>query len=83
MGQRFDRTDPLKVQAENTGQAPTPWAWAIYRGSERSLIVRSRSEYSGPADALEAGLKAAATVGHRLRVEVVIEEVSPAGSASR
>lgn len=33
--QPFDRTAPLKVQAEEIGEAPTPWAWAIYRGADR------------------------------------------------
>ena len=70
----FDRTQPLWVQAEKNGEASTPWTWAIYRGADRFLIARSRPEYSERTSALEAGLKAAARVGQRLRVEVMAED---------
>jgi hypothetical protein len=68
----FDRNDPLRVQVEAVGKAPKVWAWAIYRGTNRFLITRSRPEYRERADALEAGFKAAAGVGRRLRAEVAI-----------
>lgn len=71
----FDRSHPLNVHAEATGEAPLAWAWAIYRGADRFLILRSRPEYEDRADALEAGLKAASDVGRRLRAEVVFEEL--------
>jgi hypothetical protein len=70
----FDRDDPLRVEAEAVGEASTPWAWAIYRGVNRFLIIRSRAEYHDRADALDAGLKAAVDVGRRLRTEVVVED---------
>lgn len=69
----FDRSEPLRVRAEAVSTGPTPWAWAIYRGTERFLIVRSRAEYREPAEALDAGLKAAGDVGNRLRAEVIVE----------
>jgi hypothetical protein len=72
----FDRDNPLRVQAEAVGEAPTLWAWAIYRGANRFLIARSRPEYRERADALAAGVKAAETVGHRLKVEIVLEEAT-------
>ena len=72
----FDRTEPLQVQVEAIGEAPTPWAWVIYRGAHRFLIARSRPEYRERADALAAGLKAAVEVGHRLRVEVVTQDTA-------
>jgi hypothetical protein len=52
-----------------------PWAWAIYRGTDRFLIARSRPEYQERTEALDAGLRAAVDVGRRLRVEVVTEDV--------
>ena len=70
----YDRSVPLSVQTEATGKAPTAWAWAIYRGAERFLILRSRPKYVNRADALEAGLRAAADVGRRLGAEVVLEQ---------
>jgi hypothetical protein len=70
----FDRTAPLTVHAEATGKAPSPWAWAIYRGANRFLITRSRPEYRERVDALEAGFKAAADVGRRLRAEIVVQD---------
>ena len=74
-GRPFDRTEPLRVQAEATGEAPRPWRWAIYRGADHFLIARSQAEYRERAEALEAGIKAAETVGQRLRVEILGEEV--------
>lgn len=62
----FDRSHPLNVRTEATGEAPLAWAWAIYRGADRFLILRSRPEYEDHADALEAGLKAATDIGRRL-----------------
>ena len=70
----FNRNDPLRVRAEAAGNDLTPWAWAIYRGANQFLIVRSRPEYRQRIEALQAGLKAAGEVGQRLRVEVVAEE---------
>jgi hypothetical protein len=70
----FSRAEPLRVHAEVTGEAPTLWAWAIYRGTDRFLIARSRPEYQERNEALEAGLRAAVDVGRRLRVEVVTED---------
>lgn len=72
--QRFDRTTPLRVRAEAVGEKPTPWAWAIYRGTPLFLIARSRPEYRKRTDALEAGSKAATDVGRRLRTEIIEEE---------
>ena len=69
----FDRSEPLRVRAESVSTGPTPWCWAIYRGADRFLIVRSRAEYQEPAEALDAGLKAAGHVGNRLRTEIIIE----------
>lgn len=70
----FDRTEPLRVRAEATGEAPEPWAWAIYRGDDCFLILRSRPEYRERIEALDAGFAAAMGVGRRLRAEVVIED---------
>lgn len=69
----FDRNEPLRVRAEAVSTGPAPWAWAIYRGVDRFLIVRSRPEFQEPAEALDAGLKAAGDVGNRLRAEVIVE----------
>ncbi len=73
----FDRSQPLTVRAEAINGEPTPWAWAIYRGPDRVLIVRSRPDFGDPAAALDAGLKAAGRVGNRLRTEVVAEAELP------
>lgn len=70
----FDRNEPLKVRAEAADTGLTPWAWAIYRGANQFLIVRSRHEYRQRIEALQAGFKAAGEVGQRLRVEVVVED---------
>jgi len=72
-GTPFDRSQPLRVRAEAIGSEPTPWGWAIYRGVNRVLIVRSCPEYRDPAAALDAGLKAAGVIGNRLRTEVIVE----------
>jgi hypothetical protein len=72
----FDRDNPLRVRAEAVGKAPKLWAWAIYRGSDRFLITRSRPDYYERANALEAGLKAAGDIGRRLRTEVVVEDTN-------
>jgi hypothetical protein len=69
----FDRSQPVTVRAEVINGEPTPWAWAIYRGPDRVLIVRSRPEFRDPAAALDAGLEAAGRVGNRLRTEVIVE----------
>ena len=69
----FDRSQPLRVRAEAIGSEPTPWGWAIYRGANRVLIVRSRPDYQDEAGALDAGLKAAGVIGNRLRTEVIVE----------
>ena len=66
----FDRNATLRVYAEAIGEASKPWAWAIYRGTGRFLITRSRPAYRERADALEAGFKAARDVSRRLRVDV-------------
>ena len=78
----FDRSAPLTVYVEPVGKAPKSWAWAIYRGANGFLITRSRPEYRERTDALEAGLKAAADVGRRLRVGVVAAEASHAQRVS-
>ena len=52
------------------------WAWAIYRGADHFLITRSQAEYRERAEALDAGIKAAETIGQWLHVEIVKEEVS-------
>ena len=69
----FERSQPLTVRLEAIGIEPTPWAWAIHRGANRVLIVRSRPEYWDPAAALDAGLKAAGAIGNRLRTQVIVE----------
>lgn len=69
----FDRSEPLRVRAEAVSTGLTPWAWAIYRGADQFLIVRSRADYRERAEALDAGLKAAGYVGNRLRAEVIVE----------
>ena len=74
----FDRNEPLRVRAEAIDTGLTPWAWAIYRGANQFLIVRSRPEYHQRIEALQAGLKAAGEVGQRLRAEVVFEDVANA-----
>lgn len=66
----FDRTEPLQVHAEEIGEAPTPWAFAIYRGDRPLLITRSHAVYRKREDAVDAGMVAAKVVGNRLRVEV-------------
>jgi hypothetical protein len=73
----FDRSQPLTVRAEAVIGEPMPWAWAIYRGPDRVLIVRSRPDFGDPAAALDAGLEAAGRVGNRLRTEVVAEAERP------
>ncbi|MGU3661746.1 hypothetical protein [Methylobacterium fujisawaense] len=78
----YDRNDPLTVRAEAVGAAPVPWAWAIYRGPDGPLILRSRPEYGERADALRAGAQAAGEVGRRLRAEIVVEEARTHGEAS-
>lgn len=77
-GMPFNRDDRLRVRAEAVGTTPKPWVWAIYRGTDRFLITRSRPEYRERDEALEAGLKAAADVGRRLHTEVVAEEAERA-----
>jgi hypothetical protein len=72
----FDRNATLRVHAEAIGDVSKPWAWAIYRGTSRFLITRSRPEYRERVDALEAGFKAAKDVSRRLRVEVVTEDAN-------
>ena len=78
----FSRAKPLRVHVEATGEALTPWAWAIYRGVDCFLIARSRPEYQERTEALEAGLRAAVDVGRRLRVEVVTEDADRTPRAS-
>lgn len=73
----FDQTAPLEVRAEAAGGGAKPWSWAIHRGANRCLIVRSRPEYRDRAEALEAGLKAAGGVGARLGAEVVVHDGVP------
>lgn len=73
----FDRNEPLRVRAEAAGSDLTLWAWAIYRGANQFLIVRSRPEYHQRVEALQAGLRAAGEVGQRLCVEVVAEDAEP------
>ncbi|GJD31103.1 hypothetical protein PMNALOAF_2356 [Methylobacterium adhaesivum] len=70
----FDETAPLEVRAEAAGGGAKRWAWAIHRGADRCLIVRSRPEYRDRAQALEAGLMAAGGVGARLRADVVVRD---------
>jgi hypothetical protein len=70
----FDETAPLEVRAEAAGSGAKRWAWAIHRGADRCLIVRSRPEYRDRAQALEAGLMAAGGVGARLRADVVVRD---------
>ena len=78
----FDRNEPLRVRAESAGTGLTPWAWAIYRGANQFLIVRSRPKYRQRIEALEAGHKAAGEVGQRLRAEVVVEDAELASQES-
>lgn len=78
----YDRNDLLKVRAEPIGADPVPWAWAIYRGPDDLLILRSRPEYVERADALRAGAQAAGEVGRRLRAEIIVEEAGTHGEAS-
>jgi hypothetical protein len=75
----YDRNDLLTVRAEAVGIAPVPWAWAIYRGPPRLLILRSRPEYHERADAVQAGLKVAGEVARKLRAPVIVEEAPPHG----
>ena len=66
----FDQTASLGVGAEAAGDEVKRWAWAIHRGADRCLIVRSRPEYRDRAEALEVGLKGAGRMGARLGAEV-------------
>lgn len=75
-------SDLLTVRAEAIGGTPVPWAWAIYRGPGSLLILRSRPQYRERADALQAGLQAAAEVGRRLRAPIIVEEAPQQGEAS-
>lgn len=64
----------LQIQAEATGEKPLEWAWAIYCGTDRFLITRSRAEFSSRTEALEAGEAAANEVARRLRIETVKQD---------
>ncbi|MFF8803157.1 MULTISPECIES: hypothetical protein [Bacteria] len=77
-----DPTDLLTVRAEAVGIAPMPWAWAIYRGPPRLLILRSRPEYHERAEAVQAGLKVAGEVARKLRAPVVVEEAPSHGETT-
>jgi hypothetical protein len=66
------------LEADSVTQRMFKWAWAIYRGANQFLIVRSRPEYHQRIEALQAGLKAAGEVGQRLRAEVVFDDAASA-----
>lgn len=72
----YGRDAQLNVLIEPVGSAPKLWAWAIYRGSDRFLILRSRPEYHEYDAALEAGLKAAADVS-RLQARIIVSGDKP------
>ena len=72
----FDRRAPLNVHAEAMDKGQTAWGWAVYRGSERFLILRSRPDYPDRSDALAAGFEAAKDIGRRLGVEVVSDDAA-------
>lgn len=61
----------LQIQAEAAGEEPLEWAWAIYRGTDRFLITRSRAEFSSRAGALDAGGTAAVEVAQKLRIHII------------
>jgi hypothetical protein len=65
----------LQIQAEAIGEKPLEWAWAIYCGTDRFLITRSRAEFSSRAEALEAGGTAAVDVARKLRIHIVEQDV--------
>lgn len=54
------------VWAEETGEVPCGWAWAIYSDVDNFLIARSRSQYWNRQEALRAGTNAAANVRRNL-----------------
>lgn len=63
-----DQAASLFVRLEPTRESPRKWAWAIYRGCDSFLLVRSRPEFSSPTDAIDVGSAALAEIGRRLRI---------------
>jgi hypothetical protein len=64
----------LYVRTDATDDRPAIWAWAVYGGSDRFLILRSRPACAVCSEALAAGLEAVKDIGRRLGTEVAAVE---------